>query len=228
MQEPMIFVVGAGNRREFAVDIAAMHSQRKIVFVDRVGWKLPVIADLEIDRYDLLEDTRYLLAKDQPNGPVLASARLLTTKGPHLMEDLYSGPYRAALPRGPMVWEASRYCTAPGIGDRHKRLGLLWETICGIMETALEHRIDQIIFAANRAMLRLAMECGWEARTEGPTMSDGNDQVTAVVAEMTLEGLRNVRDRHGVAEPIIRSVADTTSHAGCRHGAASTGISTAG
>ena len=66
VREPMIFVVDAANRRHFATDLAAMHCHRKAVFVDRAGWKLPVIADLEIDRYDLLEDTVYLLAKDEP------------------------------------------------------------------------------------------------------------------------------------------------------------------
>ena len=67
----MIVVVDSGNRRQFAADISVMHRQRRAVFVDRAGWKVPVVADLEIDRYDLLEDTRYLLAKDEPHGPVL-------------------------------------------------------------------------------------------------------------------------------------------------------------
>lgn len=194
----MIVVVDSGNRGHFAADISAMHRQRKAVFVDRAGWKVPVVADLEIDRYDLLEDTRYLLAKDEPHGPLLASARLLTTTGPHLMQELYPASHRAALPSGPTVWEVSRFCTAPGIGSRTRRLTLLWEIICGVMETTLAQGVDQVIFAANRALLPLALECGWKARTVGPTLTDGNDEVTAVVVAVTPEGLGNVRDRHGV------------------------------
>ncbi|HVC29744.1 MAG TPA: acyl-homoserine-lactone synthase [Steroidobacteraceae bacterium] len=200
----MIFVVDAGNRRHFVADLLAMHRQRKAVFVDGAGWKVPVVADQEIDRFDLLEDTVYLLAKDEPNGPVLASARLLRTTAPHLMEDLYPASHRAAFPAGPTVWEVSRFCTAPGIGGRGKRLQLLWETICGVMEAALAHGIDQVIFAANRALLPLALECGWEARAVAPTMSDGDDEVTAVAAAVTAAGLRNVRMRYGVPNPIIR------------------------
>lgn len=199
----MIFVVDAKSRRYFAADLTAMHCQRKSAFVDRAGWKIPIVADQEVDRYDLLEETLYLLAKDEPNGQVLASARLLTTSGPHLMRDMYSASYRAALPSGPTVWEASRYCTAPGTDRRAKRLGLLWQMICGIMETALERGINQVIFAANRALLPLTLQCGWDARTVGPTMSDGDDDVTAVVAAITSDGLRNVRDWHRVADPII-------------------------
>lgn len=200
----MIFVVDAENRRHCTADLMAMHCQRKAVFVDRAGWKVPVVADCEIDRYDLLEDTMYLLAKDEPSGPLLGSARLLPTTGPHLLRDLYPASYRAALPSGPTVLEVSRYCTAPGIGGRSRRLALLWEIICGLMETALQHGIHQVIFAANRALLPLALECGWEARTVGPTMSHGDDEVKAVVAAITPDGLRNVRDRHGIVAPVIR------------------------
>lgn len=204
----MIFVVDAGRRRQFTADLAAMHCQRKAVFVDRAGWKVPVIADLEVDHYDLLQDTVYLLAKDDPHGPLLASARLLSTTGPHLMWALYSASHREALPSGPTVWEVSRYCTAPGIGSRSKRLGFLWEIICAVLELGLAHGIEQVIFAANRALLPLALQCGWDARTVGPTMTDGDDEVTAVAAAVTPEGLRNVRDRHDVPVPVIRLAED--------------------
>jgi len=210
----MILVIDGGNRRYFAGDLTAMYCHRKAVFVDRAGWNLPVVADQEIDRFDRLEDTLYLLAKDEPYGPVLASARLLTTTGPHLMRDLYPASYPAVLPSGPTVWEVSRYCTAPGLGGRRRRLGLLWETICGIMETALEHGVEQLIFAANRALLPLALECGWDARTVGPTISDGGDEVTAVVAEITSEGLRRVRNRHAIPAPIIQRQTDPFTSTG--------------
>jgi N-acyl-L-homoserine lactone synthetase len=207
----MIFVVDAANRRHFGADLAAMYCHRKAVFVDRARWSLPVIADQEIDSYDLLEDTVYLLNKDEPEGPVLASVRLLATTGPHLMRELYSATARSSLPSGPTVREASRYCTAPGVRGRSKRLRLLWEIICGIMETGLERGIGTLIFAANRSLLPLALQCGWAAKTVGPTMSDGNDEVTAVVAEVTLDGLRAVRNRHGLAESSVRT--ETTSDA---------------
>lgn len=211
----MIFFVDAGNRAPFAADIISMHRQRKSVFVDRAGWKVPVVADQEIDRYDLLEQTMYLLAKDEPAGPLLASARLLTTAGPHLMQDLYRAAH-PALPCGPAVWEASRFCTSPGIAARGRRLSLLWEIICGVMETALAHGVDRVIFAANRALLPLALHCGWEAAIVGPTQQDGDDEFTAVAACMTAQGLRNVRERHGVPAPITveahaRTERDTTS-----------------
>ncbi|MBW4050503.1 MAG: hypothetical protein HIU85_03425 [Proteobacteria bacterium] len=202
----MIFVVDAAARRHFAADLAIMHRQRKAVFVDCAGWKIPVVAGQEADCYDLLQDSVYLLAKEQPRGPVLASARLLTTTGPHLMQVLYARADLAAVPSGPKVWEASRYCSDPGIAGRSKRLGLLWEVICGVMETALAHGVNQVIFAANRALLPLALHCGWQASIVGPTQKDGDDEFTAVAASMTVQGLRNVRERYGIAAPITFAV----------------------
>lgn len=208
----MILVVDAANRGRFAADLTTMYRQRKAVFVDRARWSIPVKGDQEVDRYDLLEATVYLLAKDSPDGPLLASVRLLTTTGPHLMGDLYTESHRAAIPSGPTVWEVSRYCTAPGVGSRRQRLGLLWQTICGILEVGLERGIGQVIFAANRALLPLALECGWEARTIGPTLCDGKDEVTAVVAQITPAGLRDVRRRHGVPEPVVAGTPSAAGH----------------
>ena len=207
----MIFLVDAGRRWHFAADLAEMHRQRKAVFVDRAGWKVPVAADQEIDRYDLRQDTLYLLAKDECTGTVLASARLLTTTGPHLMCDLFASDDREKMPRGCTVWEVSRFCTAPGIQARDRRHELLWEVICGVLETGLLYGIDEVIFAANRALLPLALNCGWEVRTLTRDRSARDHDATAVAAVVTTAGLRRVRQLHGVAVPIIQIHANSNT-----------------
>jgi len=199
----MIFLVNGTNRAQFAADLAQMHRHRKTVFVDRAGWKIPVVADQEIDAYDS-EDTMYLLGKGEPEGPLLASVRLLPTMRPHLMADLLARVCQGGPPRGATIWEVSRFCTTPELPDRGVRLALLWETICGLLETALLYEIQQVIFIANRALLSLTLNCGWEARILGESRCDGDDQVTAVAAEVSTAGLRQVRQRHGVPVPVLR------------------------
>ena len=181
-----------------------MHRQRKAAFVDRAGWNLPVVADQEIDRYDLRGDTLYLLAKDELDGAVLASARLLTTIGPHLMCDLFCAADRERMPRGSTVWEASRFCTTPRIHARERRHGLLWEIICGVLETGLLYGIDEVIFAASRALLPLALNCGWEIRTLSRDPSDQGNDTTPMAAVITAAGLRRVRQLHRVAIPVTQ------------------------
>lgn len=206
----MIVVVNARNRRLFKADVVDMHRQRKTVFVDGAGWKLPVIGNLEVDQYDRT-DTIYLFAKDWTGGAVLASVRLLTTTGPHLMCDLFQAKDRAVIPRGPTIWEVSRFCTAPGIHSRNRRLALLWEIIGGVVETALLYGIEQVIFAANRALLPLARDAGWAATTLAPRYRDGEDEISAVVAETTQESLRSVRRRHRIPIPVIQFYTNATA-----------------
>lgn len=205
----MIVVVNAENRNLFVADLVQMCRQRKAVFVDGAGWKLPVVGDMEMDAYDR-DDTIYLLAKDRPEGQVLASARLLTTTGPHLLCTLFHAADREKMPRGAKVWEVSRFCTAPGVRGRERRHALLWEIICGVIEVGLLYGIDEVIFAASLALLPLALHCGWEARTLGPRVRDGEDEITAVGAEITTVSLREMRQRHGIPIPVTRFQAIAT------------------
>ncbi len=202
----MIYIIDAENRALFDADLSVMHRHRKITFVDRLGWALPVLADEERDAYDR-DDTRYLIAREHSRGPLLASARLLPTTAPHLMGDLFAHTCRGGAPAGATVWEASRFCTAPQL-PRRERLKLLWQIFCGILETALLYDIEQIIFTANRALLPLALTAGWRARALGPSFADGNDTLTAVGVEVDLPGLRTLRRRFAIASPITCFVGD--------------------
>lgn len=206
----MLFIVTAENRSLFADEIVEMHRQRKRVFVDGLGWNIPVVNDMEIDPYDR-GDTVYLLAKSDPQSCVTASVRLLPTLGPHLMSDLFRNACGGNPPRGPAIWEVSRFCTAPEISSRRVRVGLLWEVICGITETALLFGIERITFQSNAALLPLVLDCGWSAEPLGPSLPDGDDQITAVTASMTPDGLRNVRQRFGVPRPVTRFITSNCS-----------------
>lgn len=214
----MLFIVTAENRSLFADELAEMHRQRKRVFVDGLGWKIPVVNDMEIDSYDR-GDTVYLIAKTEPQGPVTASVRLLPTLGPHLMSDLFRSACGGNPPRGPSIWEVSRFCTAPGVFSRRRRVGLLWEVICGITETALLFGIEHVTFQSNAALLPLVLDCGWCAEPLGPSLPDGDDQITAVTASMTPAGLRNVRQRFGVPRPVTRFITANCSSAIAQGGA---------
>lgn len=202
----MIFIVNADNRSRFEAELSQMHRHRKAVFVDQIGWPISVAGDREIDAYDRA-DTVYLIAQATCKGPVLASARLLPTTRPHLMSDVFAHACSDGPPRGPAIWEASRFCAAPSLINRRERLHLLWEIFCGVTETALLFGIDRIVFTANAALLPLALRCGWRARRLGPTLSDGADQVTAVGVDVEPAGLRAIRRRFDIPGPVTRFVA---------------------
>jgi acyl-homoserine lactone synthase len=207
----MILIINAENRALFGAEIAQMHRQRKAVFVDRAGWSVPVVGDMEIDSYDV-EETTYLICKPHSaTHQVMASARLLPTVRPHLMTDLFIDACGGKVPRGPAVWEVSRFCVDPQVQTRRRRVELLWEMACAVMETTLLFGVEQVTFVANAALLPLALECGWKAAPLGPTLPDGNDEVTAVAASITPDGLRAVRSRLGISGPVTRFPLPATS-----------------
>lgn len=200
----MVYLITSENRWMFAGDLAEMHRQRKAVFVDRAGWKVPVVEDMEVDQYDN-EETMYLIAKgDGGRGPLLASARLLPTERAHLMSDLFLEACGGVAPRGPAVWEVSRFCIAAAVVGRMKRLRLLWEMTLAVIETALLFGIERVTFVAGRALLPLVLNCGWDAAPLGPTLPDGDDEITAVAAAISPHALQTVRRRFGVSAPVTR------------------------
>jgi N-acyl-L-homoserine lactone synthetase len=171
-----------------------------------------VVADQEIDRYDLRQDTIYLLAKEKADGPLLASTRLLTTTGPHLMCELFGTDAQDKVPHGPTVLEASRFCTAPEIRSSRQRRALLGQVVGGVIETALLYGADKVVFAANSALLPLALNCGWDARSLGLCVTDQTGKTTAVKAAITTAGLRRVRVLHGVPAPITTIFPSSVLH----------------
>lgn len=198
----MIHIVNAENRALFVTDLQTMHEQRKAVFVDGLGWNVPVTAGCEIDAYDR-DDTLYLLAYDPHDQSLSGSARLLPTLQPHLMSDLFAHTCECGVPRGPHIWEASRFCPAPG-ATRRARLILLWSILAAVMETALLFGIEEVVFTANAALLPLVLRAGWRARRLGRTVRDGSDSISAVAVDINLAGLRALRSRFGIDGPVTR------------------------
>ncbi len=199
----MVFIVTAENRTLFDEELVQMHRQRKSVFVDGLRWPLAVTEDLEVDEYDGRE-ALYLLITDRHDQDLIASARLLRTDRPHPLGSLFPRLCAGSVPQGPAVWEASRFCPSPLIRTRAARLALLWHIICGILETALLFDIGHITLIANRGLLPCVLDCGWDSVRLGPTLPDGDNEMTALLVHANRDGLRRVRSRYGVATPITR------------------------
>src|SRR4051812_19304844 len=87
----------------------SMFAARKTIFIDLLKWDLPVLdGRYEIDQFDD-EHARYLVLTDENHGH-LGSARLLPTTRPHILDTLFPALCDDAPPRGPGVWEITRFC----------------------------------------------------------------------------------------------------------------------
>ena len=196
----MIRVVTKRNRAANTRLLIEMHRQRRAVFVDRLGWRLTVSGGLEIDAYDG-PAALYLLSMMQER--LLSSARLLPTTQPHLMSARFAHLCPGGVPRGPGVWEASRFCVDPALCDRATRRAQLGRIIAGILELGLARGLERVTFVAGSALLPLALSAGWAARPLGPAHRHGGDWIQAVAARVSQDGLDAVRARHGLDGPVI-------------------------
>jgi N-acyl-L-homoserine lactone synthetase len=199
----MIHIVNAENRHLFRHALMEMHRQRKAVFIDDLKWRLDETAGIEIDSYDSA-DAIYLIEADSPRESVIGSARLLPTDRPHLLGEVFPHLCASPPPSGAHVWEATRFCPAPGTPCGGPRRQMLARMIAAIMETALLFGIERVTFVANAALAPLALNAGWSAAPLGPSQRSGRDRLTAIAAEIDTVGLRLVRTRNGIGGPLTR------------------------
>lgn len=150
----------------------AMFEARKRVFVDLLGWDLPVLADrYEIDQYDDAH-ARYLILADGDQNH-LASARLLPTARPHILGDLFADLCDAPPPTGPSSREITRFCLDRSLRAPERRR---WRDalVTALAHYALEHGINTYTGVAEQGWLEQILQFGWRAELLGrPCTIDG-------------------------------------------------------
>jgi acyl-homoserine lactone synthase len=177
----MFITVNQDNRADEHVALRSMFEARKRVFVDLLKWDLPVLADrFEVDHFDDPFAT-YLIVTDGQGGH-LASARLLPTTRPALLDGLF--PYLVAgpVPNGPAIFEITRFCLSAGIGARQRRAAR--DTLLvGLVEHALAHGIATYTGVAELSWFRQIETFGWDCRLLGETaIHDGRALVALTLA----------------------------------------------
>ena len=93
--------------------LRAMFAARKSVFVDLLKWDLPVAdGTFEIDQFDD-EHARYLILLGDA-GQHLASARLLPTDRPHILDSLFAELCERPVPQDAFTFEITSLGTCAG------------------------------------------------------------------------------------------------------------------
>jgi N-acyl-L-homoserine lactone synthetase len=198
-EDSMLHVVSGADRDRFAAPLAQMYRDRKRVFVDRLGWGLPVVAgQYEIDQFDG-DAAVYLLATDI-DGNHAGSLRLLPTTHPHLLSDVFPDLCEAGVPRGADIWEITRLCTAPDLADpRPVRQQLL----LGVVEFALLSGIRRYTCMTHLPYLNAVLAVGWDCEPLGLPREDAGVTVGAIAINVTPETLTTVQALTGQTAPVL-------------------------
>lgn len=149
----------------------SMFEERKRVFVDLLGWDIPVLAGrYEIDQFDDDEAT-YIVVTDG-TGEHCGSARLLRTDRPHILDTIFPYLCDDIPPAGPTVREITRFCLARRLKAR-ERLATRNRLVSALVEHALCNGITTYTGVAEWAWFQQILAFGWQCLPLGmPSNAD--------------------------------------------------------
>jgi acyl-homoserine lactone synthase len=151
--------------------LRGMFEARKRVFVDLLKWNVPVLEGrFELDQFDD-EHAVYLVVRGA-SGEHLASARLLETERPHILDTLFPDLCAVAVPRGPTVREITRFCLDRRLSAA-RRLAVRNMLVSALVDHALAQGITVYTGVAEFGWLQQILAFGWRCRPLGlPTVRD--------------------------------------------------------
>jgi N-acyl-L-homoserine lactone synthetase len=152
--------------------LRTMFEARKRVFVDLLKWDVPVLEDrFELDQFDD-EHAVYLVVHGE-HGEHLASARLLETLRPHILDTLFADLCAGPVPRGPAIREITRFCLDRNLSAR-RRLAVRNVLVSALVDHALERGIAAYTGVAEIGWLQQVLAFGWRCRPLGlPAICQG-------------------------------------------------------
>ncbi len=174
----MVLIVDNSNRYSERRALRTMFEARKQVFIDLLGWDLPALADrFEVDQFDDGAAVYLIVTDDESRH--LASARLLDTTQPALLDGLYPDLVEGEIPRGADIREITRFCLAPGVGARLRREARD-KLLVGLADYALANGIASYTGVAELPWFQQIERFGWDCTALGPPRVHDERVLTAL------------------------------------------------
>lgn len=183
---------------------------RHAIFVDEKGWSdLRQPDGRECDRFDDAYAIHHVCLRGDD---IVGYQRLLPTSRPHLLSDVLTDLCRRKPPRGPRVFEWTRFCVAPGHRDIRPRAdGPFLEMAQGVVEWGMAHRVDTVTVAIDWRLMVIAMQLRFFVRPLGFPKRIGRDEVVALRMSFNRETLETIREARGSGEPVLTEFAVPTA-----------------
>ncbi|MEH6952892.1 acyl-homoserine-lactone synthase (plasmid) [Nitrobacter sp. NHB1] len=175
---------------------------RHSIFVDEKGWMdLRQPDGLERDRFDDVHAIHQICLRGDD---IVGYQRLLPTTRPHLLSDVLTELCHRRPPRGPRVFEWTRFCVAPSSREMRPRAdGPFLELAQGVVEWGMAHRVDTVTVAIDWRLMVIAMQLRFFVRPLGFPKRIGRDEVVALRMSFNRETLATIRQARGCADPML-------------------------
>lgn len=202
----MIRLITRENSPLYPDLVKAMHRERKHVFVDMLHWNVPHDGDCERDAFDD-DHAEYLILQDRRTGAHRASMRLLDTRRPHLMSELFAHLCDEGVPRGPHIREITRFCVAPTGNAAERRLARNM-IVRAMVDYALLTGITAFTAVCNLGFLSEVLSAGWRCRPLGLPRQEGHTLTGALRIDISAETLR-LLNANWSCDPVELRLAET-------------------
>lgn len=160
-----------GKSTEFAPELEnALAEYRHKIFIEKLGWPLPVANGKERDQFDH-PDTLYVVAREE-SGAICGCARLLPTTEPYLLSEVFPHLLAGApVPNTHEIWELSRFAAASiepnSVIDAAANTRSL---LAAAVKSAAERGVKRLITVSPLGVERLLHRMGVHAHRAGPPM----------------------------------------------------------
>lgn len=155
-----------------------MFHARKRVFVDALGWDVPVVGGMyEIDQFDN-PDATYIIITDA-QGRHRASARLLATDRPHILSDLFPCLCSGPVPRSAHLREITRFCIDFRLTAAERRLSRN-QLVSALADHALDCGLTGYTAVANCVWYSQIAKFGWDCSQLGPPCEINGEELVGL------------------------------------------------
>jgi acyl homoserine lactone synthase len=160
-----------GTTSDFSPEFeSAIAQYRHKIFIERLGWQLPVENGMERDQFDR-PDTLYVIARNA-NGAICGCARLLPTTRPYLLGDIFPNLLAGMpVPSDDATWELSRFAVASVDADTISQTEAARNTralLAAAIKSAAENGARRLITVSPLGIERLLNRMGVHAHRAGP------------------------------------------------------------
>ncbi|MEO7679815.1 MAG: acyl-homoserine-lactone synthase [Sphingomonas sp.] len=165
--------------------LKAMFAARKRVFIDLLKWDIPALdGKYEIDGFDN-EHAEYLILTDRDGGH-MASARLLPTTRPHLLDTLFPELCEGGAPVGEATFEITRFCLDRNLSAAERRVARN-QLVTALVGHALANGIKRYTGVAEIAWLQQILRFGWDCRPLGTPFRHPSGMIGGLDIRITSE-----------------------------------------
>ncbi len=204
----MFVLIQAHEYGKYSKLVDQMFRLRKKIFFDELNWEVPVVGEIERDRYDDLKPA-YLVWTDKKQKILYGSLRLMPTTGPTLLNDVFRKTFPANFDLCyPGIWEGTRMCIdvekiVQDYPDMLPQDAMSW-MLLGLGECALAHGIHTLISNYEPHMKRIYQRSGAKLDEIGRNDGYGKRPVCCGVFEVTKIVIENMRLKNGQTEAVYK------------------------